>query len=271
MIWIQTHLNRIPIGISQNERQIFFCLSSVLVQTLYSFLFVVCFWFFFKIYFLLCIPTPVSLPFSCPPNSSPSCQPSTRQRPSLVSQQRLEYQPEAATSPSLISRLRKLSHQKDSSCTCERSWCDYQRSSPTDQDTQLSPTLRVSSLVPCKFPSCQSIVCGLPLARVSCLCSFPHCVFDPLVSYDPSSLSATQLQQLSQCLAVGYCIWFHHLLGIVSMMTVSYFAKLLERLTKSVPVHYWLHSSTNQISYLPMSSDSHCIPLIRELRPAWGK
>lgn len=178
------------------------CFSSNII-----FFFVCClFLIFLKIYFLLCIPTPVSLPFSCPPNSSSSCQPSTRQRPSLVSQQRLEYQPEAGTSPSLISRLRKLSHQKDSSCTCERSWCDYQRSSPTDQDTQLSPTLRVSSLVPRKFPSCQSIVCGLPLARVSCVCSFPHCVFDPLVSYDPSSLSATQLQQLSQCLAVGYCI-----------------------------------------------------------------
>lgn len=65
------------------------------------------------------------------------------------------------------------------------------------------PTFRGLSPVPCKISSCQSRICELPLAWVSCLCGFSSHDLDTPCSYDPSSLSSAKLQELSPVLGYG--------------------------------------------------------------------
>lgn len=89
------------------------------------------------------------------------------------------------------------------------------------QATQLSTTFRGPVLFPCRLPSCQYGVSGLPLAWVSCFGGLPHHGLDSFAHI--IATPSLQLDSTSsvQCLAVDFCICFCQFLDKDSMVTVN--------------------------------------------------
>ena len=120
------------------------------------------------------------------------------------------------------------------------------------QAKQLSPTFIGPILVPLRFSSCQSRVCELPVACVSCLCDFPIMILTALAHMIPPPSFQLNSRSSDLCLAVNHCICFHQLLDIGTMMTVRVVTNLITGAVQfRHPLHYTKESLLVSSFWIP--------------------